>query len=89
MMGRVYTAEQKRRKNEYWREWKRKKSGNVLSIAAELPARMTIEEAASIMGIHKRTAEKDEWNALRKFAGRMELALSDVWDSYKEDGCVN
>jgi len=88
-MGRVYTAEQKRRKREYQRQWERKRSGRVQSIAAELPARMTIEEAASIMGIHKRTAEKDEWNALQKFAGRMELALSDVWDSYKESGCVN
>lgn len=84
-MGRVYTAEQKRHKREY----ERKRAGSVLSIAAELPARTTIEEAASIMGIHKRTAEKDEWSALRKFADGLELALADVWDSYKDTGCVN
>ena len=61
----------------------------VVQLNSALKPNMSTAEVASIMGVHQRTVEHIEWSALQKFANGLELALADVRDSYKEDGCVN
>jgi len=61
----------------------------VMQLDSTLKPNMSTVEVASIMGISRGWVEHVEWNALQKFADGLEVALADVWDSYKEDGCVN
>lgn len=93
-MGRVWTeAQREKRRQKDKRKYRRKVEASgevvVMQLDAALNPNMSTTEVASIMGISRSWAERTEWSALQKFADGLEVALADVWDSYKEDGFVN
>ena len=94
MMGRVLTeAQREKRRQKDKRKYRRKVEASgevvVMQLDAALNPNMSTTEVASIMGISRSWVERTEWSALQKFADGLELALADVWDSYKDTGCVN
>ena len=93
-MGRVWTeAQREKRRQKDKRKYRRKAEAGgevvVMQLDAALNPNMSTTEVASIMGISRSWVERTEWSALQKFADGLELALADVWDSYKDTGCVN
>jgi len=93
-MGRVLTeAQREKRRQKDKRKYRRKVEASgevvVMQLDAALNPNMSTTEVASIMGISRSWVERTEWSALQKFADGLELALADVWDSYKDTGCVN
>jgi len=87
---------QKRSKEYEARKYQRRKQKAaakgeivVMQLDSALNPNMSTTEVASIMGFSRSWVERTEWSALQKFADGLELALADVWDSYKDTGCVN